>query len=185
MMDTRCRPTCLFWCILRPRRVQDIQQQVRMRPSVLKIRILGTRTRIRPTLVWPLLTSVRTFYNSLLLSAYWFLSLFLRGSVNAAESFEVDWSSTMSSKLLALEFPGTVPLRTASWPWLAVYGLLFVIAVNVLRQQLPRNKSEPPVVFHWIPFLGNAISYGTDPCKFYKQCRKQVCCVVPKPGYRC
>lgn len=45
------------------------------------------------------------------------------------------------------------------------------IIVNVLRQQLPRPKSEPPLVFHWIPFLGNAVSYGIDPCKFYMRCR--------------
>lgn len=99
-----------------------------------------------------------------------------------AESFEVNWSSTMGSKILALNIPGTAPLRTASWSWLAVYGLLLVIAIHVLRQQLPRKKSEPPVIFHWIPFVGNAISYGTDPCKFYKQCREQVCYVLSTPG---
>lgn len=84
----------------------------------------------------------------------------------------------MGSKLLALEFPGTISLRTASWQSLVGYGLLFLFAIHILRQQLPRNKSEPPVVFHWIPFVGSAISYGTDPCGFYKQCRKQVRCVV-------
>ena len=84
----------------------------------------------------------------------------------------IDWSSEMGSKILALELPGSISLSTV--PWLALYGLLLAIAINVLRQQLPRNKSEPPVVFHWIPFVGSAVSYGTDPCKFYKECRKQV-----------
>ncbi|KAK2615854.1 hypothetical protein N8I77_002579 [Diaporthe amygdali] len=77
----------------------------------------------------------------------------------------------MGSKHLALDFPGTISLNGALW--LTVYGLLLAIALNVLRQLLPRNKSEPPVIFHWFPFIGSAISYGTDPCKFYKQCRKQ------------
>lgn len=57
---------------------------------------------------------------------------------------------------------------------LVAYGLgslLTAIIVNVLLQLLPRDKSEPPTVFHWIPFVGNAVSYGTDPCNFYMQCR--------------
>lgn len=185
-MDTRYRPTCLFWCILRRtntcKTLTNRSPRVRMWLSVLKIRILGTRTRIRPTLALSRLTSVCSFYNSLLLSAHWSLLFSLERSVNAAKSFEVNWSSTMGSKILAFDFPGTVPLRTASWSWLAVYGLLLVIAIHVLRQQLPRKKSEPPVIFHWIPFIGNAISYGTDPCKFYKQCRKQVCCALSRAG---
>lgn len=82
----------------------------------------------------------------------------------------------MGSKILALELPRTVSLSAI--PWLALYGLLLAVAINVLRQQIPRNKSEPPVIFHWIPFIGNAVSYGTDPCKFYKECRKQVRCML-------
>ncbi|KAF2791644.1 cytochrome P450 51 [Melanomma pulvis-pyrius CBS 109.77] len=55
----------------------------------------------------------------------------------------------------------------------AILALLVIIILNVLRQQLPRSKSEPPVVFHWLPFIGNAVSYGTDPFNFYTSCRKK------------
>lgn len=57
----------------------------------------------------------------------------------------------------------------------AVGGLLLAILLNVLRQLLlPRKKSEPPLVFHLIPFIGNAVSYGMDPLAFYQQCQKKV-----------
>ncbi|KAI1112928.1 cytochrome P450 [Nemania sp. NC0429] len=52
-------------------------------------------------------------------------------------------------------------------------ALLVLIVVNLLRQLLPRSKSEPPLAFHFIPFIGNAISYGLDPYGFYVQCRKK------------
>lgn len=48
------------------------------------------------------------------------------------------------------------------------------ITFNVLWQLLPRSKSEPPLVFHWIPFVGNAYSYGKDPNLFFAKCRKKV-----------
>ncbi|KAM3454981.1 hypothetical protein NHJ6243_008670 [Beauveria neobassiana] len=55
-------------------------------------------------------------------------------------------------------------------------ALAFVLAciiINVLWLQLPRPKSEPPVVFHWLPFVGNAISYGMNPFNFYSRCREK------------
>ncbi|CAJ2505572.1 Uu.00g129660.m01.CDS01 [Anthostomella pinea] len=53
-------------------------------------------------------------------------------------------------------------------------GLLFVsVTFNILWQQLPHKKSDPPLVFHWFPFVGNAISYGTDPFNFYKECQRK------------
>ncbi|KAI1826070.1 cytochrome P450 [Xylaria intraflava] len=55
----------------------------------------------------------------------------------------------------------------------AIIALLTIIVINLLHQQLPRRKSEPPLVFHWIPFVGNAISYGLDPHGFYTQCREK------------
>ncbi|ETS85564.1 Eburicol 14-alpha-demethylase [Pestalotiopsis fici W106-1] len=51
--------------------------------------------------------------------------------------------------------------------------LIITIAANALWQQIPREKSEPPLVFHFLPFVGNAISYGTDPVKFYESCRQK------------
>ncbi|EFR04914.1 cytochrome P450 [Nannizzia gypsea CBS 118893] len=50
-----------------------------------------------------------------------------------------------------------------------------VISLNVVYQLLFRllNKSRPPLVFHWIPFLGSTISYGIDPYKFFFSCREK------------
>lgn len=62
---------------------------------------------------------------------------------------------------------------------LAVVGALSFISlsvvVNVLRQLLFKNPHEPPVVFHWFPFVGSTISYGIDPYKFFFGCREKVC----------
>ncbi|KAI0541868.1 cytochrome P450 [Xylaria digitata] len=56
----------------------------------------------------------------------------------------------------------------------ALYLLVAVLSsifINVIRQCLPRPKSEPPLVFHWLPIIGNAIEYGIDPFDFYRRCR--------------
>ncbi|KAL9604096.1 MAG: hypothetical protein Q9219_000684 [cf. Caloplaca sp. 3 TL-2023] len=42
---------------------------------------------------------------------------------------------------------------------------------NLLRQWLSKNYNEPPVVFHWIPFIGSTVTYGIDPYKFFFDCR--------------
>ncbi|KAL4895204.1 cytochrome P450 [Aspergillus ambiguus] len=55
----------------------------------------------------------------------------------------------------------------------AALGALSLIAWNVIRQLLFRNPTEPPVVFHWIPFLGSTISYGIDPYAFFASCRQK------------
>ncbi|KAJ5291116.1 hypothetical protein N7478_000367 [Penicillium angulare] len=55
-----------------------------------------------------------------------------------------------------------------------VGGLSFIalsVVVNVLRQLLFKNPHEPPVVFHWFPFVGSTISYGIDPYKFFNVTR--------------
>jgi hypothetical protein len=69
--------------------------------------------------------------------------------------------------------------------WLAVSivaGATFALAIvlNVLSQLLPvrRKGSEPPLVFHWVPFIGSTITYGIDPYKFFFNCREQVCCCL-------
>ncbi|UKZ65992.1 uncharacterized protein TrAtP1_007176 [Trichoderma atroviride] len=46
-----------------------------------------------------------------------------------------------------------------------------IIAVNLFRQALPRSKDEPPTVFHLLPFIGNAVSYGIDPPRFFNKCQ--------------
>ena len=51
---------------------------------------------------------------------------------------------------------------------------VLVILLNVLKQLLVRNPNEPPVVFHWVPFIGSTITYGIDPYKFFFRCREKV-----------
>lgn len=45
------------------------------------------------------------------------------------------------------------------------------VVVNVLRQLLFKSPHEPPLVFHWFPFVGSTISYGMDPYTFFKSSR--------------
>lgn len=45
---------------------------------------------------------------------------------------------------------------------------------SYFKQFAPANRLNPPVVFHWIPILGSAISYGRDPLKFLAKCRQKV-----------
>lgn len=52
--------------------------------------------------------------------------------------------------------------------------VVLTIVLNVLRQSIFKNPNEPPVVFHWVPFIGNTISYGMEPYKFFFQCREKV-----------
>ncbi|OJJ05362.1 hypothetical protein ASPVEDRAFT_55267 [Aspergillus versicolor CBS 583.65] len=49
--------------------------------------------------------------------------------------------------------------------------LVVAVVLNVLRQILFKNPNEPPVVFHWFPFVGSTISYGIDPYKFFFDAR--------------
>lgn len=51
---------------------------------------------------------------------------------------------------------------------------VLVVLLNVLQQLLFRNPAEPPLVFHWVPFIGSTISYGIDPYKFFFNCRDKV-----------
>lgn len=61
---------------------------------------------------------------------------------------------------------------------LAVYGLIGLVAsilISVCRQLFFRRKTEPPAVFHWVPYIGNAVSYGMDPVAFFEKYRAKVC----------
>ncbi|KAJ5475071.1 Eburicol 14-alpha-demethylase [Penicillium diatomitis] len=49
--------------------------------------------------------------------------------------------------------------------------IALAVVLNVLRQLLFKNPHEPPVVFHWFPFVGSTISYGIDPFKFFNNAR--------------
>nr|QIM40860.1 lanosterol 14 alpha-demethylase A [Calonectria henricotiae] len=64
----------------------------------------------------------------------------------------------------------------ASIFYLSVYaiGAFFsFLLLNILKQKILRKPSDPPIVFHWLPFIGNAVSYGLDPYSFFLQCQKQ------------
>ncbi|KAL8703609.1 MAG: hypothetical protein Q9201_003208 [Fulgogasparrea decipioides] len=51
--------------------------------------------------------------------------------------------------------------------------VVLAILLNVLRQLLFKNPKEPPLVFHWVPFIGSTISYGIDPYVFFFNCREK------------
>ncbi|RMZ77035.1 hypothetical protein DV738_g4639, partial [Chaetothyriales sp. CBS 135597] len=54
-------------------------------------------------------------------------------------------------------------------------AVLSIIALNVAYQFLARKlqKTRPPVVFHWLPFIGSTIQYGMDPYRFFFSCRQK------------
>ncbi|KAF2865707.1 cytochrome P450 51A [Massariosphaeria phaeospora] len=54
-----------------------------------------------------------------------------------------------------------------------ISSLLTLIIANLLSQSLLHKKSEPPVIFHWLPFIGNAVSYGVNPHRFLASCREK------------
>lgn len=60
-----------------------------------------------------------------------------------------------------------------SGAWLGAAFVLLVVG-NIVHQLLPRRASEPPAVFHWIPFVGNAVEYGLEPYRFFKRQQKKV-----------
>jgi sterol 14alpha-demethylase len=52
--------------------------------------------------------------------------------------------------------------------------LFLVVALNVANQLIFKNPNEPPLVFHWVPFIGSTITYGMNPPKFFKEMRAKV-----------
>jgi hypothetical protein len=59
----------------------------------------------------------------------------------------------------------------APTPVLALAGLVsfivLAIVMNVLSQVLLKKPTEPPMVFHWLPWIGSTVTYGMDPYKFF------------------
>ena len=53
--------------------------------------------------------------------------------------------------------------------------ILLAIVLNVLKQFLFINPNEPPLVFHWLPVIGNTVTYGMDPYAFFFANQKKVC----------
>ncbi|KAI8332679.1 lanosterol 14-alpha demethylase [Chlamydoabsidia padenii] len=60
---------------------------------------------------------------------------------------------------------------------LLVYSVLAVgviIVIHILSQLIgPQNTKEPPVVFSWVPLVGNAFQFGTNPIDFLQKCQKK------------
>ncbi|RDL35858.1 Uncharacterized protein BP5553_06470 [Venustampulla echinocandica] len=54
-----------------------------------------------------------------------------------------------------------------------VAAFLASIILNIVQQLFFYNKNEPPVVFHWVPFVGSTISYGMEPYTFFTACRNK------------
>ncbi|KAJ7799757.1 lanosterol 14-alpha-demethylase [Mycena olivaceomarginata] len=51
---------------------------------------------------------------------------------------------------------------------------VLAIFFNVLWQKIaPRKTSDPPLVFHWLPIVGSAIWYGSDPIGFFETCQER------------
>lgn len=81
--------------------------------------------------------------------------------------------------LTALSAPIAHHLESQSYYTLAALALLSLttlsIVANVLFQSMhaARRSTDPPVVFHWIPFLGSTITYGIDPYNFFFENRRK------------
>ncbi|GAB0136073.1 lanosterol 14-alpha-demethylase [Epichloe bromicola] len=55
---------------------------------------------------------------------------------------------------------------------MAIVAFIFLsVALNVANQLLFKNPNEPPMVFHWFPFIGSTVTYGMDPPKFFQENR--------------
>ena len=78
-----------------------------------------------------------------------------------------------------MEAPGVVLASLLDRISLAVYtSLILVISTvfwTVLQQLLFKQPNEPPMVFHWFPLVGSAVTYGKDPVKFFSDCQAKVC----------
>lgn len=44
------------------------------------------------------------------------------------------------------------------------------ITLNTVRQLFFYDRNAPPEVFHVVPILGSAVTYGIDPFKFFFSC---------------
>lgn len=74
------------------------------------------------------------------------------------------------------DISAAIPTSATSWTGLTFIAftlLTAVILLNIARQVLVRNPHEPPLVFHWVPFIGNTITYGIDPYAFFFSCREK------------
>lgn len=72
-------------------------------------------------------------------------------------------------------------LGTASQVAVVFIGIILLsVILNVLNQIFNKNPNEPPVVFHWLPFIGSTVIYGMDPPTFFKENSEKVRPPPPK-----
>ncbi|KAK0193812.1 lanosterol 14-alpha-demethylase [Armillaria mellea] len=70
------------------------------------------------------------------------------------------------------EYLANAQIPSSRYILLALINIpVLAVVLNVLRQLLPQDTSKPPVVFHWLPYIGSAIYYGNDPLNFFFSCR--------------
>lgn len=60
-----------------------------------------------------------------------------------------------------------------SIPLVLAFSLILIVFLNVLRQLLLKNPNRAPVVFHWFPWIGSAVTYGMQPYKFFADNQKK------------
>ncbi|KAK9471879.1 cytochrome P450 [Dipodascopsis tothii] len=72
------------------------------------------------------------------------------------------------------EQAGSLPVSagTLLWPGLPALFVL-VVVFNALSQVLFKDPNQPPMVFHWVPWVGSAVTYGMDPYKFFNTNRER------------
>ncbi|KAG6828537.1 hypothetical protein H0H92_007615 [Tricholoma furcatifolium] len=51
--------------------------------------------------------------------------------------------------------------------------LLILVNIPIVAIVIPRKATDPPVIFHWLPYIGSAIQYGNDPMNFFFACREK------------
>lgn len=112
--------------------------------------------------------------------------------------FKTTWFQTTSSLSLSLSlslpFQGlfvtfkmifsssileSTPLANLSLPLqilvISILTIVLSVAFNVFKQKcLPRDPSLPPLVFHYFPIIGSAVTYGMDPYTFFEKNRELV-----------
>lgn len=109
----------------------------------------------------------------------------------------MSFNSPASAAGYVATFLDTIQQYVAASPGRAIliailYTPVLTVVLNILRQLvsiqspplacqltycvqiIPRDPSLPPEVFHWIPIIGSAISYGKDPLNFFFKCREKV-----------
>lgn len=65
-------------------------------------------------------------------------------------------------------------IAAAEWPALVALGLALPFFCSYLWQAYVSCRNDrPPLVPYWVPWVGSAVAYGTQPYKFFESCRRQ------------